>query len=55
MGFPFAFQAPKAINSIITTWVEAVESGRHTQHELLQVGKSHSSTSWCCTNSHESG
>lgn len=30
-------EAPTAINSIITTWVAAVEQGQHTQHDLLQV------------------
>lgn len=31
-------EAPTAINSIIQTWVQAVEAGQHTQTDLLQVG-----------------
>lgn len=31
-------EAPTAINSIIRTWVAAVEAGQHTGHDLLQVG-----------------
>jgi hypothetical protein len=32
-------EAPTAINSIIETYVAAVEAGQHTQHDLLQVRK----------------
>lgn len=31
-------EAPTAVNNIIQTWVEAVEAGTYTEHELLQVG-----------------
>eukprot|EP00879_Flechtneria_rotunda_P018963 GHRR01019907.1.p1 GENE.GHRR01019907.1~~GHRR01019907.1.p1 ORF type:complete len:440 (+),score=157.56 GHRR01019907.1:356-1675(+) len=31
-------EAPNAINSIISTWVAAVEAGQQDQHKLLQLG-----------------
>jgi pimeloyl-ACP methyl ester carboxylesterase len=31
-------EAPTAVNSIISTFVAAVEAGQQHQHELMQVG-----------------
>jgi hypothetical protein len=41
-------EAPTAINSIITTWVAAVEQGQHTQHDLLQVRLGVEDVGSCC-------